>query len=181
MRATRILRHQHRAIAALFDRVLREERPAARSKALAALAEELIAHMASEESVFYPAVEGQVAAPALERARAAHAEVRLQLRRVLETSLEHGTPDARVRMLGDFVERHAEEEEKHVFEEVERRMPEPELEILGHEISGSRPAIWIVLREGSRAFERLTRKSRATLPIPAREGRRACGAASRSG
>jgi hemerythrin superfamily protein len=181
MRATQMLRDQHRAIGALFDRVLREVVPSERSRAIAELAEELIAHMASEETVFYPAVEGMVDEAHLEAARAAHAEVRLQLRRVLETSLKHGSPDARVRMLRELVERHAEEEERYVFDEVERRMAEADLALLGHELSGSRPPIWIVVREGTRAFEKLaslTRKSRVTLPIPAREGGKACAARS---
>jgi hypothetical protein len=135
--------------------VLREESRAA----LSALAEELIAHMATEETVFYRAVEGLVDEARLDRARAAHAEVRRQLRRVLEAG--HLT---RVRALRELVERHAEEEEKHVFDEVERRMSDADLALLGEELSGSRPVLWMVVREGH--FE-----GGVSLPIP---GKTAC-------
>ena len=56
MKATSILIAQHRAIEALFGALARETRRQARARTASRLAEELIAHMAGEEAIFYPAV-----------------------------------------------------------------------------------------------------------------------------
>ncbi|MGA7124007.1 MAG: hemerythrin domain-containing protein, partial [Polyangiaceae bacterium] len=56
MDATLTLVEQHRVIEGLFDEVAREGRRRARSSLVSSLAEELIAHLAAEETVFYPAV-----------------------------------------------------------------------------------------------------------------------------
>jgi Hemerythrin HHE cation binding domain len=56
MKATSILIAQHRAIEALFEALARETRRQRRARTAARLAEEIIAHMAGEEAIFYPAV-----------------------------------------------------------------------------------------------------------------------------
>ena len=56
MSATSVLVVQHRTIGALFNDVVGETRRHARSRGVARLAEELIAHIVAEEAVFYPAV-----------------------------------------------------------------------------------------------------------------------------
>lgn len=56
MKATSILIAQHRAIEELFQALARETRRQALARTASRLAEELIAHMAGEEAIFYPAV-----------------------------------------------------------------------------------------------------------------------------
>jgi hypothetical protein len=68
MNATRVLVAQHQAIAALFDDVAQETRDHAKARAVARIAEELIAHMAGEEEqVLLPRVERALCADALEQ------------------------------------------------------------------------------------------------------------------
>jgi hemerythrin superfamily protein len=160
MKATRILIAQHRAIEALFKELARETRRHARARAASQLAEELIAHMAGEEAIFYPAVRrmlGEALGPApspgtFEGAPEGssidpHFMLRAQLRRVLATHVQDRAFEPRSEALRLLFAHHVEAEETAVFPRVEAALDDSQLETLGADVLGSRPPIWVVTTE----------------------------------
>ena len=145
MKATRILIAQHRAIEALFQELARETRRQARARWASRLTEELIAHMAGEEAIFYPAVRrvlgeavGPSERPSAIRSGASrggasqdespapdpHLMLRAQLRRVLATRVQEPAFEPRSEALRLLFAHHVEAEEAAetgVFPRVEAR------------------------------------------------------------
>jgi hemerythrin-like domain-containing protein len=171
MNATRILAAQHRAIEALFEEVESETRRNARARLVSRIAEELIAHMAGEEAVFYPALHRVVKgddASKIEGAREEHVDLRVQLRRLLATRASDGSFLERVRELRSLFARHVADEEAGLFPCLERALSPSEHAVLGEEVLASRPPIWIVTSERgayAHADDPLLR-SRVSLPVP---------------
>ena len=163
MKATRILIAQHRAIESLFEELARETRRAARARAASRLAEELIAHMAGEEAIFYPAVRRALGGGDLrswevppnpsdgtaegEPAVDPHFMLRVQLRRVLATRVQEPAFEPRCEALRLLFAHHVEAEERALFPRVEAALADSQLETLGADVLGSRPPIWIVTTE----------------------------------
>jgi Hemerythrin HHE cation binding domain len=184
MKATRILIAQHRAIEALFQELARETRRPARARWASRLAEELIAHMAGEEAIFYPAVRrvlgdrvGPGARPPAIPSGAApggasevegptldpHLMLRAQLRRVLATRVQEPAFEPRSEALRLLFAHHVEAEETAVFPRVEAALADSQLETLGADVLGSRPPIWAVTTEGH-AFIRSGKARGVRLP-----------------
>lgn len=119
MKATILLERQHRNLQQLCEAV---ERGSARMREslLPQLAGDLVAHLAVEEQLFYPAVCAALHEDAVVRSdRSRHAEARLQLERVLAVPVEDDGFAAAMGALRDVVERHAEEEEEVLFPQLE--------------------------------------------------------------
>ena len=163
MKATRTLIAQHRAIEALFMELARETRRHARARAASQLAEELIAHMAGEEAIFYPAVRRMIGealgpgespggatfdgSPADGSSIDPHFMLRAQLRRVLATHVQAPAFQPRSEALRLLFAHHVEAEESGVFPRVEAALDDSQLETLGADVLGSRPPIWVVTTE----------------------------------
>lgn len=150
MSAIRVLVGQHRAIGALFADVVEQTRRAARARGVALLAEELIAHMAAEEAVFYPTVRRALGSDCATAGRLCdeHLELRVQLRRLLETNVGHALFADRLHELRDLFGQHVHAEETHLFPSVEATIRTADLDVLGARLLASRPAVWIVTAEG---------------------------------
>jgi hemerythrin superfamily protein len=172
MYATHVLGAQHQAIAELFERAQTEVEPRARARAVGRLAEELIAHMAGEETVFYPAL-GRILGrgdESVAAARDGHVRLKVELRRALASNPEDEAFAERVAALQRMFERHVREEETRLFPRVDRALGDVDHEVLGAEILASRPPIWMVTTERTLPRRRGIRtrvRSRVTLPIPA--------------
>lgn len=169
MDATRALAVQHRTIEALFDDVAHETRRRGRSTAVSRLAEELIAHLAAEETVFYPAVRRALDEDDEEsdQIRDEHLSMRTELRRVLATNVGDASFVARIDALRGFFARHVRDEEAELFPRVVSAVSEARREALGAEILASRPPVWIVTIEGrpsARRDEDWARRGRVCLP-----------------
>ena len=152
MNATHLLMAQHRAIEALFDDVAHETRRPQRARAASRLTEELIAHMAAEEMIFYPAARAVLArtrgpGDVGGRVPDEHFMLRVQLRRVLATSLHTPAFTPRFEALRTLFSHHVQAEETEIFPRVEATVSASRLESLGAEVEGSRPPIWIVTTE----------------------------------
>jgi iron-sulfur cluster repair protein YtfE (RIC family) len=177
MKATRVLAAQHQAIEALFDEIGHAGGRDARARLAARIAEELIAHMAAEEGVFYPqarrALRDDADAHAAAHRFDGHVTLRVQLGRVLAAGVDEPAFEAHLDTLRTLFERHAREEERTLFPAVERALGDGELELLGAEVLASRPPVWIVTtdrhaRERKGALLRLG--SRVSLPLPPARG-----------
>ncbi len=169
MTAPQILIAQHRAIEALFAELAGETRAVPRSRLSARLAEEMIAHMAGEEAVFYPAAR---------QALRGHREVsldardqkltlRLQLRRFLETNESDESFASRIATLREGFDRHVRTQEGELFPRVEAVLGTAEVEALGLEVLASRPPVWIVMSEGqARVASSGSRTARTRVSLP---------------
>jgi hemerythrin superfamily protein len=159
MNATHLLVAQHRAIEALFAEVACETRRGPRTRAASRLTEELIAHMAAEATIFYPAARSVLGSKgaskrdardlrdAGERMPDEHFMLRAQLRRVLATNLHTPAFTPRFEALRMLFANHVESEEEDIFPRVEALLPARRLEELGTEVEGARPPIWLVTTE----------------------------------
>jgi hemerythrin superfamily protein len=181
MDAIRVLVAQHRAIEALFEEVEHEKRRRARASATSRLAEELIAHMAAEEAVFYPAARRVLDAGAegSARDRDEHLLLRMELRRMLETGVAEASFAERIEALRALFEQHVREEEAELFPRVVGAVAAAQREMWGAEILASRPKVWVVTTEGHPPMQssgQWASRSHVSLPIPSPRGSVARGA-----
>ncbi len=131
MKATSLLEKQHRTIEAIFKKL--ESGKGDASALVKQLADDLAAHMAIEQELFYPAVRAlkeDLVAESFEE----HAVAELALKRLLATPPGTPTFKARVTTLKELIEHHVEEEEDDLFPTVEKKMDAGELSELGKQM-----------------------------------------------
>jgi hemerythrin superfamily protein len=133
--AIAILRDDHRQVAALFAQVGRLRRDGARKASLVGrICRELTVHAKVEEEIFYPAARTVLRQQAdVDEADVEHATVK-----ALVAELERARPgddhyDAKVKVLGEYVRHHVEEEQGTLFPKL-RRTP-LDLAVLGERIA----------------------------------------------
>jgi iron-sulfur cluster repair protein YtfE (RIC family) len=128
MKATRLLVEQHEKVrAALAQLEAGEADPA---KVLKEIADDLGAHMAIEQLLFYPTVRA-LREDLVDESYEEHSLAELALKRLLRTSPFHPLFKARVTVLRELIAHHTKEEEEELFPAVESSMNPAELEALG--------------------------------------------------
>ncbi len=135
MKATTLLEHQHRNLEVLFDAV---ERGSAgmRASLLPQLASDLVAHIAVEEEVFYPAASAALCEQdVVVQGRAACERERETLRRALSASLDGDDFDRVIAELRVLVDRHAADDEGRIFPLLERALGGAAMRELGEAIA----------------------------------------------
>jgi len=128
MKATDLLKEQHRTVEALFAKI-----EAGEPEALKDLASALAAHMAIEHEFFYPEsrpVDEDEVAEAFEE----HAIAEVALKRALACDPEDEAFDAKVSVLKELIAHHVEEEETELFPQVESELGRERLEQLGEQM-----------------------------------------------
>ena len=128
MKATDLLKQQHRNVEALFAKIESGE-----PEALKDLASALAAHMAIEHEFLYPEAR-DVDEDAILEAFEEHAIAETALKRALATDPEDESFDARIKVLKELIEHHVEEEEGELFPEVEAEFDTVQLEALGRKM-----------------------------------------------
>jgi iron-sulfur cluster repair protein YtfE (RIC family) len=128
MRATALLKKQHRKVEGLFASL--EKRKGDISAVLAQLANDLAAHMAIEQKIFYPAIR-RVDSEMVGESYEEHAIAELALKRLVDTAPDDATFAPKVTALKELIFHHVEEEEKELFPAVENEMDAESLEALG--------------------------------------------------
>ena len=119
MKATTLLERQHRNLQQLCEAVERGS-ASIRASLLPQLAGDLVAHIAVEEQVFYPAVCAALNDDAwLSSSRRRHAEAMQSLDRVLDAPFDGEDFAQAIGELRNAVELHAEEEEERLFPHLE--------------------------------------------------------------
>ncbi|MEO8310631.1 MAG: hemerythrin domain-containing protein [Caldimonas sp.] len=120
--ATRLLADDHREVRALFAqyRQLAEGRSPGDERQ--PLAEEictlLTVHAAIEEEIFYPAARAaDVDAGVLDEAEVEHASAKDLIAQIRDMAPDAPLYDAKVRVLGEYIDHHAGEEEQELFPE----------------------------------------------------------------
>jgi hemerythrin superfamily protein len=123
VKATDLLKKQHREVKGLFKKVEKTEDARGRKQLLEQITQALELHTRIEEEIFYPAVRGletrkaeEMVAEALEE----HHVVKLVLKDLPNVDPEDERFEAKMTVLSELVEHHADEEEKEMFKTVER-------------------------------------------------------------
>jgi len=131
MKATTLLAQQHKKVRTLFKRL--EKGRYEPGPLLTELASDLVAHMAIEHEIFYPAVQAvdrELVVEAFEE----HALGEIALKRLLQIDPESESFKARVTAAMELIQHHVEEEEKELFPKVEKKLGDEQLEALGKQM-----------------------------------------------
>jgi hemerythrin superfamily protein len=131
MKATALLKKQHRKVEGMFASLKKGKGDT--SAVLAQLANDLAAHMAIEQTIFYPAIK-KIDPETVGESYQEHALAELALKRLLETAPDDATFDAKVTALSELIRHHVEEEEEELFPEVDEEVDADQLEALGDEM-----------------------------------------------
>lgn len=134
MKATTLLEQQHRHIETLFSRLIRV--PPDALAMLVDLADHLVAHMAIEQNLFYPAVR-KVKPALVGESYEQHAVAEYALKRLLVAGPHDKTFKAKAMVLRELIERHVAEEEHTLLLAVEAAMNEEQLEALGRQMEAN--------------------------------------------
>ena len=143
MKATALLKKQHREVEKLFGHALKSE-DAKERKALAdEIREKLEVHTALEEKIFYPAyreaAQTQKAQARVLEAYEEHHVVKLVLAELPRVDYSAENFTAKMTVLKELIEHHVEEEEEEMFPDAEKRIAADRLEELGAEMARRTP------------------------------------------
>ena len=133
MKATDVLKKQHKEVLGLFKQMEKTEEPNERRRLLDEITDALKAHSELEEEIFYPAIRESGAKKAEElvlEALEEHHVVDLVLAEAPEIDPEAESFAAKMTVLKELVEHHIEEEETEMFK-LASRLGEDEAKDLG--------------------------------------------------
>ena len=136
MKATDLLKKQHKEVKALFKKVENTENARERRRLMDEIATALEGHTTIEEEIFYPAVRGletQKAEEMVMEAFEEHHVVKLVLAELPQVDPEDERFEAKMTVLSELVEHHADEEEKEMFKAAQK-LGKDELESLGEQM-----------------------------------------------
>jgi hemerythrin-like domain-containing protein len=133
MKATDLLKKQHRSVKALFKKVEKTEDGRQRRQLMEQIASELMMHTKIEEEIFYPAVRevGTSKAEAMvDEAFEEHHVVDLVLAELPKVDPEDERFHAKMTVLSELVEHHVEEEEEEMFPMAEKKLGKERMQAL---------------------------------------------------
>ena len=136
MKATDVLKRQHREVKRLFKKVQGTESAAERRKLMNQIIEQLQIHTKIEEEIFYPAmreVRSKKAEEMVNEALEEHHVVKLVLAELPRVDAEDERFEAKMTVLSELVEHHAGEEEEEMFKLAEK-LGKDELNRLGAQL-----------------------------------------------
>jgi hypothetical protein len=177
MKATELLREQHREIERLFQSVQAAEDEAEKAAAFRELAAMIANHSALETEIFYPAaMEAQILTDEVREAEEEHAAVDFTLYRLFQVQPEDETFQARVMVLEELFTRHVEDREETLLSQVETSMGDTRLEEIGEQLKARMQVLqrrgnvegMLAQRIGSEIARRPARRARTVQEKPAR-------------
>lgn len=125
MKATQLLKGQHREVKALFKEIESTEDGRSRRRLMLEIGDKLKLHTSLEEKVFYPAVrelETKKAEDMVLEALEEHHVVDLVLAELPKVDPSADTFEAKMTVLKELIEHHVEEEEEEMFPMAEKRL-----------------------------------------------------------
>lgn len=136
MKATDLLRQQHREVEELFRQIQSAEDEEERASLREELANALAAHSAIEEEIFYPAaMEALGPGGRIREAFEEHAIADFALYRFMHVSPSDESFAAKLGALKDVVMNHVEEEESELLPQAEGEIERDQLEMLGERLA----------------------------------------------
>lgn len=137
MKATDLLKKQHKNVKALFKKVEETEDGRRRRQLMDEISNELRLHTKIEEEIFYPAVREigtSKAEEMVDESFEEHHVVDLVLAELPNVSPEDERFAAKMTVLSELVEHHADEEEDEMFPMVEKKLGKERLQELGEQM-----------------------------------------------
>src|SRR5215831_2822852 len=137
MKATDLLKRQHREVKGLFKKIEDTENSSERRKLMTTIAQELKVHTTIEEEIFYPAmreVQSKKAEQMVNEAYEEHHVVDLVLRELPQVDPEDERFEAKMTVLSELVQHHIEEEEDEMFK-LAAKLDKEELDELGKQMN----------------------------------------------
>ena len=117
--AIALLKADHREVHEMFEQFeqLGDRAKASKEKLKEKICKALIAHTTIEEEIFYPAMraKGEDAEDMVDEAIVEHASAKDLIKQLQEMQPDDDLYDAKVKVLGEQVDHHVEEEEKEMF------------------------------------------------------------------
>ena len=130
-----LLRSQHDDVETLFEGIEKSSNASTKAGLFEQLADQLAAHAAIEEKLFYPAMVAKSTRDILVESTEEHLSIKRLIADLLELDVEDEHFSAKLSVLKEQVEHHArEEEEKELFPKCEKLSSKDELEALGGEM-----------------------------------------------
>ena len=139
MKATDLLKRQHREVKTMFKKMEKTENARGRRDLMEQIAQALEMHTRIEEEIFYPAVrelETKKAEEMVAEAFEEHHVVKLVLKELPQVDPEDERFEAKMKVLSELVEHHADEEEEEMFPAAEK-LGADELRALGEQMEAS--------------------------------------------
>jgi len=146
MEATALLKKDHAAVKALFKKFesAGDRAEQTKQRLFAQVKAELDAHAAIEEEIFYPAMQKvrskEVQDMVLE-AIEEHKVVKTLLAEIAELTPDDDVFDAKMKVLQENVEHHADEEEEEMFPKAEEHLSEERREELGEQMESRKQTL----------------------------------------
>lgn len=109
--AIALLKADHREVEELFEKFENAKGDGAKEKIALKICMELTVHAQIEEEIFYPACEGKVEEADLKEAYVEHDGAKVLIAEIEAGGPGDGYYDAKVKVLGEQIEHHIEEEE----------------------------------------------------------------------
>jgi hemerythrin superfamily protein len=134
MKATDLLKSQHREVESLFKRIEKAKQDEQKQELFEELASNLVAHDAIEREIFYPACEEEMGMDELlGEALVEHGVVEFSL---YQADQSQGDEDFEFKctVLKEVVEHHVKDEEKEFFPKVEKALGKARLEELAEQM-----------------------------------------------
>lgn len=128
MKATTLLKRQHTKVKAIFKKL--EGGRANAAPLLEQLANDLAAHMAIEQDIFYPAIKS-IDEDLVRESFEEHSLAELALKRLLACDPKDPSFAAHVTATKELIMHHVKEEEEDMFPKVEKKLKEEKLNELG--------------------------------------------------
>jgi hypothetical protein len=138
MKATDLLKKQHREVKGLFKKVEKTEKASERRALMETIIRELQMHTTLEEEIFYPAVrevESKKAEDAVDEALEEHHVVKLVLAELPSVDPSDDRFEAKMTVLSELIEHHVEEEETEMFKLADK-LGKAALADLGQQMAG---------------------------------------------
>lgn len=139
MKATELLKKQHREVKGLFRQVKKASDARGRRAGIDEIASKLEAHMRIEEEIFYPAVQEigtKKAEELVPEAYEEHHVVKLVLKELPRVDPKDERFEAKITVLEELIEHHVEEEEEEMFK-VAGKLGDDRLAELAEEMQGA--------------------------------------------
>ena len=143
MKASMLLKRQHREVEKLFASALKTENEKTRRQAMESIIKALEHHTEIEEDIFYPAVREigtKKAEEMIGEAYEEHHVVKLVLPELPGVDPGAENFEAKMTVLKELVAHHVEEEEKEMFPMAERRLGEERSAELADQMAGPKAA-----------------------------------------
>ena len=137
--AIKLLTQDHKAVKKLFDEydklVKAEAEPDLREALAQQICEMLTAHATIEEELFYPQARDALGEEAdlIDEATVEHASAKDLIAQIQEASPDEALYDAKVKVLGEYIQHHVKEEEGEIFPKIKKS--DLDLSALGEEMA----------------------------------------------